>query len=215
MHIADICAISLTFQLCEKQRSWQGNGGKALAIRARLNPKFRAQPHSQIPAGLTQQFTHQTEIPVIRVLLQRFSKIKTNPLLPYQKFFLPYLDKDTVISMRLRACARGLSHDTFILVATHCAGLGLPSAPRRWLPLGTDRSDSPALRRCVVGGSTWSFRAGDLQAPAEPPTALLGAVAGAEAGWQVGSCTAEDDGCCALGAAHCLGVVVCTLYRNF
>lgn len=57
-------------------------------------------------------------------------------------------------------------------------------------------------------GSTWPCTASDLQASAEPLTDQLGPVAGAEVGCQVGSCMAEDNGCFALGAAHCLDVVV-------
>ena len=120
--------------------------------------------------------------------------------------------EDTVISMRLSTCPRGLSHDILVLVVTHCASLELLSAPRGWLPLGTDRSDSLVLRRCMVHRSTRPFTAGDLQASAEPLTDLLGPVAGAEVGCQVRSCMVEDNGCFALGAAHCLGVVVYTLY---
>lgn len=57
MHIANIWAIYFTCQLWEKQGSGKGNRGKVFVIKARLNPKFHVQPYSQIPAGLTQQFT--------------------------------------------------------------------------------------------------------------------------------------------------------------
>lgn len=79
----------------------------------------------------------------------------------------------------------GINHGILILVVTHCGSLELASSPQVWLPLGTDRSDSLVLRRCMVGGSNGLSEQGDLQATAEALIHLLGSVTGTEVGCQV------------------------------